>query len=265
MSDVNLLSGQAPQGAGSGESKPAEPQQAEAAPAAQATPASESTSTFDANALAYGSSLPKRLQNAETFAMLTPLGKNAEHLVDGYLSASGKLKEYEGRKLIPAEWGDVPESDDGYQFDRSGDLARLPVLEGLDAKVAGIMRKLGIPAGLAKAYQKEVSMLSLEIADGMRAKNEAAVKTAVAEFEKLSGRNHKEAMAELGEVARTYMDQETWARFERGENMANDPKFLMFLIGAKRGMQDSRMVAAGGAGGDPKAKTSLDAIRASRK
>ena len=245
MSDPNLLAA----GGAPGTPPPGTPPPG--APGA-APPAGEPSGEFKP---AYESQLSKRLQNPEIYAKLASAGgPNLDHLVDAYLTVSEKAKQFDGRVLVPVE-GDkpeawdpvwkqlgVPESDDGYQFDRSGEFKDLPTFDGLDAWQKQTFRELKLTAHQGSELFKRNATKTLELAKAIKAQAEARATECVRTLEAAHPKDYATWRSDFNKTIEGFFGK---------ENMAdpwNNPVFIEKLASLGVHMRDATIHGGGAPG-----------------
>ncbi len=245
------------------------PTEANPAPAA---PNGENTAAQAPAKPAWMAQLPKDLLDDADLSQFDKLDK----LARTYKDTRGKLSEAEKRlsettavpgkdatpEQIDAFWKTMgkPDAPDGYQFDRSGELEKVPQLPGLDEWTKELYHKLNLPKDVAESLQKENGKKSLELMNAIREKREADAAQGLKDLEKLWGREAPQKKAELEQVAKKFFGDEEWKQFADSP-LANSAKFLDRLAGLKRYMSDSPIHTGSGAAGATEPKTHMDALK----
>ena len=242
---------------------PASPTAPVADPANKAAPQGESTPSFDPASIAFGSQLPKRLQTPEVYAKLTPTGTKLENLVDGYLSATEKLAQLEGRTAVPGKdakpeeieafWKSMgrPDAPAGYQFDRSGEFEKVPKLPGLDEFTADLFHRHNLPKDVAESLWKENAKKSLELLAQIKTQREANADQGIKDLEKLWGRDMPQRKTEFDGVFKSFLGERLTKAF-LGTDLANDAEFIDKMASLKSYLSNARTIPGGPAGAGEK-------------
>jgi len=188
-------------------------------------------------------------------------GPNITHLADAYLKSQEEISVFAGRTYLPGKdatpeelkafrtaFG-VPETREGFQFDRTGDLGTVPSLPGLDDFYADTFIEVGLSKEQGEKLDKALRTKTLELIKAAKEGAEAKAKDGVKELQKRWGRDYDQKRLDLEKTLADYYGPEV-SREILASPLANNPDFLDLTAGLRKYMADAVIHKGGGGSGD---------------